>query len=92
MSNVIILGAGMVGSAMAKDLSKIHKVLLTDLNYEVLLKVNQEFPNIDILQLDVNNDDLLNKVLEGKDVVLSAVPCFLGYKTLEKIIIQKNYN
>ena len=58
MSNVIILGAGMVGSAMAKDLSKIHKVLLTDLNYEVLLKVNQEFPNIDILQAGKNRKEV----------------------------------
>ena len=89
MSNIIVLGAGMVGSAMAKDLSKVHKVLLTDLNYEVLLKTKEEFPKIEILQLDVNNDQSLNKVLEGKDVVLSAVPGFLGYKTLEKIIINK---
>ena len=81
MSNVIVLGAGMVGSAMAKDLSKTHKVLLTDINNDVLIKVNYEFPNIDILQLDVNNDESLNKVLKGKDVVLSAVPGFLGYKT-----------
>ena len=89
MSNIIVLGAGMVGSAMAKDLSKVHKVLLTDVNYEVLLKTKEEFSNIEILQLDVNNDESLNKVLEGKDVVLSAVPGFLGYKTLEKIIINK---
>ena len=89
MSNIIVLGAGMVGSAMAKDLSKVHKVLLTDLNYEVLLKTKEEFPKIEILQLDVNNDESLNKVLEGKDVVLSAVPGFLGYKTLEIIIINK---
>ena len=88
MSNVIVLGAGMVGSAMAKDLSKTHSVL-TDINYDVLKKVNDEFPNIDILKLDVNNDESLKKVLKGKDVVLSAVPGFLGYKTLEKIIIQK---
>ena len=89
MSNIIVLGAGMVGSAMAKDLSKLHKVLLTDINNEVLLKLNEEFPIIDILQLDVNNDESLNKALNEADVVLSAVPGFLGYKTLEKIIIQK---
>ena len=89
MSNIIVLGAGMVGSAMAKDLSKVHNDLLTDVNYEVLLKTKEEFSNIEILQLDVNNDESLNKVLEGKDVVLSAVPGFLGYKTLEKIIINK---
>ena len=61
MSNIIVLGAGMVGSAMAKDLSKVHKVLLTDLNYEVLLKTKEEFPKIEILQLDVNNDESLNR-------------------------------
>ena len=89
MSNIIVLGAGMVGSAMAKDLSKLHKVLLTDINNEVLLKLNEEFPIIDILQLDVNNDESLNKAVKEADVVLSAVPGYLGYKTLEKIIIQK---
>jgi len=89
MNNIVVLGAGMVGSAMAKDLSKNHKVLLTDIDYDVLLKVQEEFPNINILQLDVNNDEFLNKALNNKDLVLSAVPGFLGYKTLEKIIIQK---
>ena len=90
MNNIVVLGAGMVGSAMAKDLSKKHKVLLTDIDYDVLLKVQEEFPNINILQLDVNNDEFLNKALNNKDLVLSAVPGFLGYKTLEKIIIQKS--
>ena len=61
MSNIIVLGAGMVGSAMAKDLSKMHKVLLTDINYDVLIKVNDEFPNIDILQLDVMSVNFNNK-------------------------------
>ena len=32
MSNIIVLGAGMVGSAMAIDLVKDHQVTLTDVN------------------------------------------------------------
>ena len=39
MSNIIVLGAGMVGSAIAIDLSKKHNVTLTDLNQNVLEKV-----------------------------------------------------
>ena len=39
MSKIIVLGAGMVGSAMAIDMAKNHNVTLTDLNQDVLDKV-----------------------------------------------------
>jgi saccharopine dehydrogenase-like NADP-dependent oxidoreductase len=42
MNNIIVLGAGMVGSAMAIDLSKNHKVTLTDLNLDTLKKATQK--------------------------------------------------
>ena len=86
MSNIIVLGAGMVGSAMAKDLSNNHNVLLTDLNASVLENVKNSFSSIKTLQLDVTNDIELSNAVKDKDLVLSAVPGFLGYKTLEKII------
>ena len=86
MSNIIVLGAGMVGSAMAKDLSNNHNVLLTDLNASVLENVKNSFSSIETLQLDVTNDIELSNAVKDKDLVLSAVPGFLGYKTLEKII------
>ena len=86
MSNIIVLGAGMVGSAMAKDLSNNHNVLLTDLNASVLENVKNSFSSIETLQLDVTNDNELSNAVKDKDLVLSAVPGFLGYKTLEKII------
>ena len=34
MSNIIVLGAGMVGSAIAIDLSKKHKVTVADFQQE----------------------------------------------------------
>ena len=36
MSKIIVLGAGMVGSAMAIDLAKTHEVTITDLSQKVL--------------------------------------------------------
>ena len=35
MSNVIVLGAGMVGSSMAIDMAKKHRVTVTDLSQDV---------------------------------------------------------
>ena len=39
MSKIIVLGSGMVGSAMAIDLAKKHQVMLTDRSQQVLDKV-----------------------------------------------------
>jgi saccharopine dehydrogenase-like NADP-dependent oxidoreductase len=91
MSNIIVLGAGMVGSAMAKDLAFKHNVLLTDLSNTVLKNVKENNSNINTMQLDVTDLESLKSALEGQDLVLSAVPGFLGYQTLKEIInLKKN--
>ena len=40
MSKVIVLGAGMVGSAMAIDMAENHHVLLTDIDEDNINLVN----------------------------------------------------
>lgn len=86
MKNIIVLGAGMVGSAMAIDLSMKHKVTLTDLNIERLNHVKNKCPELAILQLDVCDKAKLHSTLNHFDLVLCAVPGFLGYETLKQII------
>lgn len=89
MSKIIVLGAGMVGSTMAIDLSKQHHVTLTDLSEEVLNKVKQKYSNLEVLQLDVTNQNKLTDVLSSFDLVICAVPGFLGFNTLRTIIEAK---
>ena len=86
MKKIIVLGAGMVGSAMAIDLSAVHDVTLTDLSERVLQKVLEKAPNLKIQQLDVTQVKELQATLEAFDLVVSAVPGFLGYQTLKNII------
>ena len=86
MSNIIVLGGGMVGSAMAIDLSTKHKVTLTDLNQKVLDKVKQKCPVLSVEQLDVTNKETLRKAIIKHDLVICAVPGFLGFETLKAII------
>ena len=55
MKNIIVLGAGMVGSTMAIDMAKTHKVTLTDLSLSVLDKIAQKHPDITVKQLNVTD-------------------------------------
>ena len=86
MKNIIVLGAGMVGSTMAIDMAKSHKVTLTDLSKSVLEKIQQKHPLIDIKQLDVTDIKSLQGLIKQFDLVICAVPGFLGFQTLKSII------
>ncbi|MCM2301583.1 MAG: saccharopine dehydrogenase NADP-binding domain-containing protein [Flavobacteriaceae bacterium] len=89
MKNIIVLGSGMVGSAIAIDLSKKHKVTVTDFNQKTLNILKQKHSVIETILLDVNNLELLTKTITPFDLVICAVPGFLGFKTLETIIKSK---
>ena len=86
MNNIIVLGAGMVGSTMAIDLSKDHRVTLTDLNIQRLNHVKGKCPVISILQADVTDHPELQSILKDFDLVVCAVPGFLGFETLKQVI------
>lgn len=86
MNNIIVLGAGMVGSAMAIDLSTNHNVTLTDVNLSTLKKVKQKCSSLEILQLDVTIEADLMRSISPFDLVICAVPGFLGFETLKTII------
>ena len=86
MSKIIVLGAGMVGSAIAIDLAKKHKVMLTDRSQHVLDKVKEKCDELTTLMLDVTDTSTLKSTLTTYDLVVCAVPGFLGFNTLKAII------
>lgn len=83
--NVLVLGAGMVGRAIALDLSKQFTVKVADINAENLA-VLQEQHGLDVQQADLRDGELLKRLLQDCDLAVGAVPGFMGYKTLETII------
>lgn len=89
MSNVIVIGAGMVGSAMAIDMAKNHQVTLTDLNENSLKEVQAKCPELSVQKLDVCDKKDLAKTIGPFDLVICAVPGFLGFETLKTIITSK---
>ena len=86
MSKIIVLGAGMVGSAMALDLAKDHSITLADISEKSLQNSKNKDKSIEVLKLDVNNKEALKRSIKDVDLVVCAVPGFLGYQTLKTII------
>jgi len=83
--NIAILGAGMVGSAIAIDLSKKFQVTSFDISEKNLASLQQQSA-IKCKQADLSLYNNYNSMLKDFDLVVSAVPGFMGYKTLEAII------
>jgi len=71
---------------MAIDLAKKHRVTLSDLSQEVLAQVQAKNRDLDILALDVRDKKKLQESIQEHDLVINAVPGFLGFETLKSII------
>jgi saccharopine dehydrogenase-like NADP-dependent oxidoreductase len=84
---IIVLGGGLVGGPMALDLAedKDIQVSVADVSEKTLAKFKSH-PGIRTVQQDLSDREKLNTLVSGFDMVISAVPGFLGYKTLETII------
>ncbi|MBU8893899.1 MAG: saccharopine dehydrogenase NADP-binding domain-containing protein [Bacteroidales bacterium] len=88
MKKIIILGAGMVGKAMAIDLSTDYKVKSVDIDVESLNYLSENY-EIETEILDVTNEKALSDVIQNFDLVISAVPGFLGLQTMKNVIKNK---
>jgi len=86
MNNIIVIGAGMVGSAIAADLLHNHNVTLADLNAQRLNELRSKYPALRVMPLDVQDAEALQNAVSPFDLVICAVPGFLGFKTLRSII------
>lgn len=82
---ILVLGAGMVGKAMAIDLCKNYSVTSADIDTEAL-QFLRDSHNIETIFCDVTRRDELITLLRSFDLVICAVPGFLGFRTVETII------
>ncbi len=83
---IAILGAGIVGKAIALDLVKNYDVTCFDLNKENLDEVQSRDPKIKVAANDLSDHRQYADFLSTFDIVVTAVPGFMGFKTLEAVI------
>ncbi|WP_321376265.1 saccharopine dehydrogenase C-terminal domain-containing protein [uncultured Draconibacterium sp.] len=82
---IIVLGAGLVGSTIAIDLSKNHEVTSVDFNQKALNKF-ADFPTINCVCEDLSQSETIKTLVSGFDLVVGAVPGFMGYQTTKAVI------
>jgi lysine 6-dehydrogenase len=79
-----VLGAGLVGKAMAIDLAKNFDVTSLDINEDALQEVSRF--GIKTQKADITDLQNLKKSIESCDLVVGAVPGFLGLQTATSVI------
>lgn len=85
MKQVVVLGSGMMGSAIAGDLSKEYSIKIVDINETNLKKATDKYKLIS-QKVDLSNKKELQDVIKDSDLVICAVPGFMGYDTLKSVI------
>jgi lysine 6-dehydrogenase len=85
MKNVIVLGAGLIGKAIAIDLCKEYRVTSVDINSEVLGGIQETHP-INALVADLMNPQAIKDITASADLVIGAVPGFMGFEVLNAVI------
>lgn len=82
---IVVLGAGLVGSAIARDLSKVHDVTSIDNNPRAFEKFGQ-YPNIETVTANLDDPQKIKALIGDFDLVVGAVPGFMGYQTMKAVI------
>lgn len=83
---IAVLGAGMVGRAIAADLAAQHTVTSFDISQPNLEQLQQAAPDVEIRQADLNDYTHYDTLLAPYELVVTAVPGFMGYAVLEAAI------
>jgi len=86
--DVVVLGAGLVGGPMALDLARDPKFTVTaaDRDAAALKKLHAAEGSIRTVTIDLSDAAALTSLVSDHDLVLSAVPGFMGFQTLKTVI------
>jgi saccharopine dehydrogenase-like NADP-dependent oxidoreductase len=84
---VVVLGGGLVGGVMAKDLAKDRHIEVTvaDRDEGILNRIAEKHP-IKGIKADFSNSKIIDDIVKDFDLVIGAVPGFLGYNMLKTVI------
>ncbi|MCH7808538.1 MAG: saccharopine dehydrogenase family protein [Planctomycetes bacterium] len=87
MTKAIVLGCGLVGATMARDLAadEDFDVAVADVNAENLKKLACD-SKIETIQDDLSDPKRLRAVIEPFDIVIGGLPSRIGFQTLRTVI------
>ena len=82
---ITVLGAGLVGSAISKDLSNNYDVTSIDIDPDSYKKF-KNYPGIKCITADLSNPENIKLLVADCDLVIGAIPGFMGFQTMKAVI------
>lgn len=85
MKKVIVLGCGLIGRTIASDLSARYSVTCADIHRETLDALSSKI-KVKTVKADFANATELTDLIKEYDLVIGAVPGFIGFEVLKTVI------
>ena len=85
MKKIVVLGAGLVGKAIAFDLCGEYDVTAVDIDEANVRKID-EYHTLRGIHADLSNPAKVKEVIADCDLVIGAVPGHMGFETLKTVI------
>ncbi len=88
--NITVLGAGLIGRAIIQDLARDERFQLTaiDINQKLLNEIRVSTA-VKTIQADLGESGAVARLVQDAELVVCAVPGFMGFETLKKVIEAK---
>ncbi len=80
--HIIVLGAGRVGATMARDLAPDFQVTVADVSEAALARLQ----GLGTRKADLSSAAGVAAAVEGADLVIGAVPGFMGFETVKAVL------
>jgi saccharopine dehydrogenase-like NADP-dependent oxidoreductase len=84
---ISVLGAGRIGRAIVRDLASDgeFELRVADLSEQALSRLKAEVA-VEVISADLTKVDTVAKVVAGCDLTICAVPGFMGFETLKRVL------
>ena len=84
MKKIVILGAGFISGTIADELSNDYMVTVADVDANRLKNLTNK--RINKINSDLSSEESINKIILDNDLVIGALPGFMGFKVLKSVI------
>jgi len=84
MGKVVVLGTGLVGTAIAIDLAGKHETSAIDINSDSFPRLVEN--GVSVQQVDLSVPGKISGLVSEYDLVIGALPGFMGFDALQDVI------
>jgi saccharopine dehydrogenase-like NADP-dependent oxidoreductase len=85
MKKVTVLGAGLVGKAIAKDMCNSFSVTVIDISKSDL-ELLDKIQGINTIHEDLSKEGKIRALVADSDLVIGALPGFMGFQSVREVI------